>query len=517
MTPSIYQQAILTEVKSSNRNIVIDAKAGSGKTSTLKLISNILPASPDFKSLVVAFNKSIQTELAEKLPTHIEVKTCHAKGIEIIRKSTGKVRVDDKGQKMRELLDKLVQQWGLNYAEEDDRKTIDDIRELCDLCRLSLALNVDAILQVAEKHGMQVHAGIADKVLQLMRCLASNRGVVDFVDMIFLPAVFNDYCFPKYDVIMVDECQDLSLAQQAMIMKMLKPEGRFIAVGDPFQSIYGFAGADSDAFKKLQSRPNTVTLPLNECYRCGKAIIKHVQKFVPDIIAYDKNVDGEVKDGSVNDIQDGDFVLCRLTLPLVVLCYKLISENKPAHVKGRDIGRNLISMIQKSKRRDLVLLQSWLNNELDKHYQKLCKLNPALTPQDVQALSSFVTFEEKVKIIKLIIANNGEVVCADSLCNKIEKIFTDNAKGGITLSTVHKAKGLEADRVFIIEPDLMPFPRAKKAWEIEQEKNLQYVAYTRAKNLLVFVTDWTSKNERGEEPQPEKLVKRQVELVNLPF
>ena len=55
------------------------------------------------------------------------------------------------------------------------------------------------------------------------------------------------------------------------------------------------------------------------------------------------------------------------------------------------------------------------------------------------------------------------------------------------LATVHKAKGLEAPRVFILEPNLMPSPWAKKAWQIEQEGNLQYVAVTRALETLIYL------------------------------
>lgn len=55
------------------------------------------------------------------------------------------------------------------------------------------------------------------------------------------------------------------------------------------------------------------------------------------------------------------------------------------------------------------------------------------------------------------------------------------------LSTIHKAKGLEAERVFILKPDLMPHPKAKRGWEIDQENNLRYVAITRSKRELYLV------------------------------
>ena len=73
--------------------------------------------------------------------------------------------------------------------------------------------------------------------------------------------------------------------------------------------------------------------------------------------------------------------------------------------------------------------------------------------------------------------------------NKINIIFSDNEKDGICLSTIHKAKGLEADNVFILCESLMPSKHARKKWEIESEQNLIYVAITRAKKTLNYISE----------------------------
>jgi len=65
-------------------------------------------------------------------------------------------------------------------------------------------------------------------------------------------------------------------------------------------------------------------------------------------------------------------------------------------------------------------------------------------------------------------------------------VFSDD-KQGIAFSTVHKAKGLEADRVFILHPEMMPHPKASKPWEQQQERNIKYVSETRSKEYLGFV------------------------------
>ena len=55
------------------------------------------------------------------------------------------------------------------------------------------------------------------------------------------------------------------------------------------------------------------------------------------------------------------------------------------------------------------------------------------------------------------------------------------------LSTIHKAKGLENERVFFLLPDIIPSKYATQPWQIEQEMNLKYVATTRAKHTLIKV------------------------------
>jgi superfamily I DNA/RNA helicase len=84
----------------------------------------------------------------------------------------------------------------------------------------------------------------------------------------------------------------------------------------------------------------------------------------------------------------------------------------------------------------------------------------------------------------------------ESLLAKIELMFTDQPEATrLTLSTVHKAKGLEFETVFILDRDkYMPSRYAVQAWQKTQEQNLLYVAVTRAKLRLVYINSecWKS-------------------------
>lgn len=69
-------------------------------------------------------------------------------------------------------------------------------------------------------------------------------------------------------------------------LRLLKPRGRFMIVGDFSQAIYSFQGASVDNFSYFQNLPNTVTLPLSVTYRCAKNIVKEAQKVFPNDIQF---------------------------------------------------------------------------------------------------------------------------------------------------------------------------------------------------------------------------------------
>lgn len=260
--------------------------------------------------------------------------------------------------------------------------------------------------------------------------------------------------------------------------------------------IYGFAGADINSFRNLTEFPNTIKLPLSVNYRCGKNIVTKAQKIVSHLEAFESAIEGEVREeSSIKDIQDGDMVLCRNTAPLVQLCLEFISKGRKATVKGSDIGANLINLVKKSKSRNLGSVWNFLENELAKTYRKLSLRYPHESDQDLMEMPSYRLLSEKITVLQIIADQSETVTDSRTLISKIGQIFSEKVEG-IMLSTIHKAKGLEADNVFIIEKNLMPSKYAKKAWQKEQEQNLIYVAYTRPKKLLGFVSDWSYNRDR---------------------
>ena len=485
--PSAYQAAIYDFVTHGKGNAVISAVAGSGKTTTivnaLKLIDRAM------RSIFIAFNKSIITELRTKLPDYVDVSTIHSIGWKAVLKFFKQFKPTLNARKYDDLLKVLSATWDLDEQfDEDEEKYnyVQRVRKLIDLARVNMVEldNVEELEEFADKHGIEVYNGEAKNALNAIKVGNKNKREFDYTDMIYIPALLN-LQLDKYDWVFVDECQDLNKAQQQILRNLINPNGgRFIAVGDPAQAIYGFAGADVDSFDRLKSTPNTIELPLSVCYRCGKNIIQYAQSIVPHLSYPDTAKDGIVRsDGKNVDIKEGDYVLCRNTAPLVMLCLQMLGQGKKAMILGGDIGKTLINMIKKTKKKTPDEMFAVLEKDLFTLKVKLAK-KKKLDESEVEQERQVILFKEKVKVLEIIV-NEQRIKTTETLISRLEKLFSDEVEG-IVFSTIHKSKGLEANRVHIICKEMMPSKWAKKTWEKVQESNLEYVAYTRAKNELVF-------------------------------
>lgn len=520
--PSIYQQGIYDFLTKGTGNAVVSAVAGSGKTTTLINALNLIPS--DLNVLFLAFNKSIAQELSERVPknaTNIEVRTLHAYGYNALKKAH---KSDIDNTKYKRLL-KDIQLYSENLDtnvlrkynfkpkeitmiedflfNDSDKQLIEDkvsyfhrVMKLTDLGRLNLIDlksqddGINQLKDLSEKHNIEIINGECYRAWLLINIGASYLEKADFTDMVFLPNYLN-LTTTKYDIVFIDECQDLNACQRELMKKAIKPKtGRFVAVGDPAQAIYGFSGADSDSFQKLVDIPNTITLPLSVCYRCGSDIVEYAKKIMPSIEASPNAKKGLIDfDFSYKNILKGDMVICRNTMPLVSLCMKYLSQGTKAFVMGTDISATLITMIESCRRKTEEFSCENIFARIYKEKSKLIKnvMNKEkCTEKEAEENQLVVSFTDKINTLEVL--SNG-CLNGHDLIDKLNIIFSDGTDG-ICLSTIHKSKGLEADRVFIIHAELMPSKYAKKDWELLQEKNLMYVAYTRAKSVLGFVTDF---------------------------
>jgi len=487
--PSAFQAAIFDFITSGSGSAIVEAVAGSGKTTTIVHAVRLIPKNKSV--LMLAFNKGIATELEQRINLpNVEVKTFHALGFAAYKAHHGS-RVKMNNNKLFMLIDDLVNNSDLT---DDEKRGIMSIAKVVKLGKSAgigtkiMPNNEDSWISVMEHHDM-MSSDDGDSLIpiipictEILNRSNNMKGIIDFDDMIYSP-VEQGLKFNKYDFVFVDESQDVSQTQRLILKSLLKDNSRLIAVGDPCQSIYGFRGADSTAMQGIASDFNAITLPLSISYRCPQLVVKEAQKLVSHIQASPTADMGTVSrlDGySAETFNGKDAVICRNVAPLVKMAYSLISRHIPANMLGRDIGNGLISVIKNLKAKDLNDLDTKLSAWVDKEMIRLSEKRE--NELKVEALN------DKAECIKIFISQATENISIPKLIENIKAFFTDDTNGNITLCTVHKAKGKEWEKVFILDESRF-FPKwAKKDWMKDQEKNIVYVAYTRAKKDLYFIT-----------------------------
>lgn len=493
--PSKYQQGIFDFIQHGNGNAVINALAGSGKTSTIVNAVKLIPSTCN--ALFIAFNKEIVKELEKKLEgvKNVQVKTLHSLGFLMIRRNLGtNIEIDE--YKYRTFIKKNIKQ--LSSADFDKMTTkliqqyTDNVIQLCDLGRYNLAQCEKDLLQVSARHDIPIIDDECNAVLNVLKWGKENTTSIDFTDMVWLPyeLTLNPIGL-QYDYIFIDECQDLNAAQRELFLRCFRRGTRFIAVGDKKQAIYSFAGADAKSFAKLQSLPNTTTLPLPISYRCPKKVVNLANQFVDTMECREGAPDGEiVHNVSIKDIHDGDMVLCRTKMPLIKLYMRYLRMGVKSYVRGQDIGLNLLRMVDKTEQIMLnVSLQkdgvfARLYDDLFEERNRLM-IKRGMDLEDATLSNQIMNKYDSIKALEILAEG---LTSARDLHDRIENVFAESADG-VCLSTIHKAKGLEANNVYILCKTLMPSRLATQDWEKEQEQNLMYVAYTRAKYELGFVSE----------------------------
>ena len=491
--PTSEQERIYMFTKKRHENLLIKARAGSGKTFTAIECSKLLPK--DKSILFLAFNKHIQQELKEKLPEYIRCYTTYGLGNAAVKRKYGdKIQFDE--FKIDKILQAKAKSWKLTEEFDDEEEIsiyLNNIKKLVNLCRLTLTVKPEFVSYIAERYDINIKkASDIKRVLKVLDDATNDRKLYDYTDMIYLPAIDNSiWMFPQ-DYVIVDEAQDFNRCQIKILEKILKKDklsgkitGRLFAFGDNFQGIYGFNAADDKSFEWFEKFPNTKILPLTVSFRCSKNVILKAQEIVPDIKALDDAPEGLVREGSaLNEAESGDFIVCRTTMPLVKLFFEFLTQHKKAIIKGSDIGIHLIELIGKINNIDK--LKTFWEHELVS-FRKDLKSDGVINPNEH---SAYTALEDKVTTLLFLARLSNSI---PDLKAKISAIFTDEIQG-ICLSTIHKIKGLESNRVFIVRPDLLPLPNVR-SWQYLQEMNLCYVAITRARLELIYDKDWSDEKE----------------------
>lgn len=472
-TPSVYQEAIFSDVASDrDGHLIVEARAGSGKTHSLVEMFKYVPKG---KSIIAfAFNKSIQKELEERAPSYVLAKTFHSWGLQTITQNLGKVVIDNNSTFDR--IKTLVE-------DDTDYNLISNIADTVAYCQYGLQDTPKQIEELIYRFGvdlcdLDVNEFISIVIKTLGLCKA-DTSKIDFNGMCWLPFIHN-LSFKRFDIVAIDEHQDLNKSQLIMAKRTVKPNGRIIAYGDPFQSLYSWRLSDTTVMDELRSMPTTKTLSLPISYRCPKKVIALAQRWVPDIVCPDHTIDGEINEISLNELyskaKPGCFILSRTNAPMIKIAMTFIRQGIPCNITGRDVGRGLTSLIKRSKKKRMDAFLTWLEKWKDDEIKLLIAKNIS-TENTLDKYECMTNLCEEHKTLEEVLKRIGEM-------------FDDkDGKQIVRLSTVHRAKGKQTDDVFILR-------WTYRLWLDESisllEKpnegaNIAYVACTRVVKRLFIV------------------------------
>jgi superfamily I DNA/RNA helicase len=504
MHPSPYVTDILGWVDHGQGSLVVEAVAGSGKTTVLAQICRRIPRQQSVR--VFMFNRPVSETFKSRVALpNVLISTYNSAGYQALLKHVG-AKVETERHKMSGLL--------REHLEYDDYRAYGDpLKELLGLAKghgvgaLAPAGLMDELIDTHDLDfdwlipprlpAAQLEAHMTkerQRVLQLARdlLLISNEAAaqpfewrMDFDDQLYLPILWN-LPLQQYDWVLVDELQDTNAIQREMLKRSLKPGGR-----------YAWRGASANAMDLVREDFQAAEKPLSVCYRCAHTIIAKAKQLVPQIEAAPDAPAGTLYEGAPLDrlatLGPGDAILCRNNAPLVKTAYQLLAKGVGCQILGRDIGEGLIKLIEKLRPTTVEMLETQLAVYKDKEAKRFRKQQQESKAQGV---------EDRVQCITTIIeALRPEDRTVSTVIAAIQGLFGEGDKPLLTLSTVHKAKGQEWPVVAILRSDLMPSFWATKDWQIQQEANLQYVAWTRAQHTLLIMDDkpeWLKKKEQRE-------------------
>lgn len=493
--PSEYQKAIFDFILNGEGNLVVEAVAGSGKSTTLLEALKLIPS--DKSVLFLAFNRSVRDNLAKKTKAYknVHVYTTYGLGFMVNARNLGLGKNEmDEDRYMNEFRKNLIR-YTVNSKFSMGKKWRfydRNISDLLNFARLNLANTISDIKKVSQHYEMILFDDEINVVKKLMDWSKKNLTSYDYTDMVWYPNVLNlDLgVLAEHDFVFVDEAQDLSKAQRELILKCSNEKTRFVFVGDGRQAIYGFGAADPESFSELKKISNTHILPLSVCYRCPKTVVNLVKGIVPQIEESENAIEGEITRGKkLADVNDGDMILCRNNAPLMQIYNSFLRMGKKSFVIGKEIGMNLINLVNQHYTEALNpdLNEEGLFSSLYRFYFKKRNELAKTTGCDLEIcdeMSELSNLLDKIESLKVL---SEGLTTTSQLLQRLDRVFADNDSEGIRLSTVHKAKGLEFNNVFIAKEELFDPSKKTLTWEKTQEKNLEYVAYTRAMRSLSFL------------------------------
>lgn len=469
MKPTTEQLAALDAFKT-GAPLVLEAGAGAGKTSTLRMLAGDSPRS----MLYTAFNRAIVTESAAKFGDNVTCQTVHSIANRYLKSKRPAV--------MKRLNTSSRQTWwdvanrlgvpvrlSVKVGSQDfflggDRLAVLVMQGIGRYCQsadqIPQAKHIPPVPHLDPEHvdGKTRGPNSWELANQLERYLAvawadicSPQGRLRFQHDYYLKMWQLDHPRLPSDIVLLDEAQD---ANPVMVDVFLNQKhAQLVAVGDSQQAIYGFTGA-VNAMHDLQQRGDTITRQLTKSFRFGRDIADVANVCLAQL--GDFRISGHDIESTVGELDEPTCILFRTNAAVL--------SELPNHIEKRvAIAENLKAQLT-----------------------AFCRAGKDLQQRGFTSYAELACFSSWDEVLVYAGSDGGEDLRPlvrlvsewgfNGLLNMLERTVKDNAD--ITLSTAHTSKGREWETVKLAGD----FP-AKDAMTPE-EWRLLYVAATRAQRGL---------------------------------
>ena len=543
--PSPYQQDILDFfLNNPQSNMLVNALAGSGKSTTACMLSEHSKTS----DLYIAFNASVVEEFKKKIKNpKTKVMTMHSLAYSIMlynveqeSKNSGekpkgfgsqrsKRTVSLDNFKPHKILDEEITKRYGRYIEFAKRVFLkDNYVNLYNLCRLTLtdmSSNKD-VSRLIDDHVLFLYYGdegySAPDISEITSTLKildtksrqqfETQGVIDFTDMLWI--TFNKLKYDNWEVpywalytnIYCDEVQDFSNIQLNFLKFIKRTKGRYVFIGDFHQAIYNFAGANAQAFNqipKMFAPVETFDLPI--CYRCAKSHLSRVNReYGIPILPCDDAPMGFVKTIDKSKISEyakaGDMVISRKNKWIAEVVLDLARNGTPIFIEDKEMVAAIKRQILSSKCTSVGTLKKFLQKVISNYNKKLFEIvskNAREGGHEEEHLEAVAEANSKIdntsfllEILEGYLENHASSDSVSKFSNFIDKLLnTTPSPNCVRLCSIHKAKGLEATNVFVLNEAKINYDFRNSKEQNIQEKNLSYIATTRAKEGLYLVKE----------------------------
>lgn len=543
--PSTYQQDILDFfLNNPQSNMLVNALAGSGKSTTACMLSEHSKTS----DLYIAFNASVVEEFKKKIKNpKTKVMTMHSLAYSIMlynveqeskdsgekpkgfgsQRSKRTVSLDN--FKPHKILDEEITKRYGRYIEFAKRVFLkDNYVNLYNLCRLTLtdmSSNKD-VSRLIDDHVLFLYYGdegySAPDISEITSTLKildtksrqqfETQGVIDFTDMLWI--TFNKLKYDNWEVpywalytnIYCDEVQDFSNIQLNFLKFIKRTKGRYVFIGDFHQAIYNFAGANAQAFNqipKMFAPVKTFDLPI--CYRCAKSHLSRVNReYGIPILPCDDAPMGFVKTIDKSKISEyakaGDMVISRKNKWIAEVVLDLARNGTPIFIEDKEMVGAIKRQILSSKCTSVGTLEKFLQKVISNYNKKLFEIvskNVREGGHEEERLEAVAETNSKIdntsfllEILEGYLENHASSDSVSKFSNFIDKLLnTTPSPNCVRLCSIHKAKGLEATNVFVLNEAKINYDFRNSKEQNIQEKNLSYIATTRAKEGLYLVKE----------------------------